>query len=87
MEVSHYYGNSVSSQSTNRVITSDSIKVYYSYETIIAVEVDGVLTIAKNIWSSTTGKHLNAISRDKSIRVDYEVLEEIIDALKITIGE
>lgn len=45
-------------------------KFYFSYKTCIAFHIDGQLWITKNYWGSTTGKHLNAINPDKSIRLD-----------------
>jgi len=36
-------------------------KIYYSYETPVAILVDGHLTVSENIWSTTTGAHLTKI--------------------------
>ena len=41
------------------------IYYYKSYNTIIAFEVDGMITARQNDWSTTTGKHLNWISSKK----------------------
>ena len=38
-----------------------NLKVYYSYTTPIALEIDGVLKVSENRWSITTAKHLNWI--------------------------
>ena len=45
---------------------------YYSYNTLVAFRhaKSGEFHIIKNYWSSTTGKHLNWINPDKSIRED-----------------
>ncbi len=46
---------------------------YYSYQTLVAFRtIKSGLVIRKNVWSPTTGKHLNWISRDKKIRVSKE---------------
>jgi hypothetical protein len=45
---------------------------YYSYETLIAFESKGELRIIKNYWNITTGKHLNSIDRDHSIRLNED---------------
>ena len=53
--------------------------VWFSYNTVIAFKSplyrDNELFIRENVWSKTTGKHLNAINPDKSIRVSQEVFE------------
>lgn len=85
MKISHYYGNSASARGTNTLVESNDLSIYYSYNTIVAIKVKNKLTISKNIWGTVTGKHLNAIDRDKSKRVDNEVLQELIDKLAITI--
>ena len=37
-----------------------SVRLYYSYETIIAFWIMGEgITVCENIWSRTTGKHIN----------------------------
>ena len=41
---------------------------YFSYQTLIAVRHKGVLVIRQNVWSTTTGKHLNQINPDHSIK-------------------
>ena len=35
--------------------------IAFSYRTIIAFAINGKVTIRQNEWSTTTGKHLNAI--------------------------
>lgn len=41
---------------------------YFSYEKLIAFEIKGEFHIIQNYWGNTTGKHLNWINPDKSIR-------------------
>jgi len=86
MNLDYYYGNSPSAQANAKLLSDGDIDIYYSYETIIAVKIKNKLYIAKNIWGNTTGKHLNAISRDKSIRIDVKELKEIIDKIKLVIS-
>lgn len=56
---------------------------YYSYETLVAARLAGHLFMRRNVWGSTTGKHLNWISRTAArvtegqfalILRDYEAL-------------
>jgi len=87
MKISNYYGNTASSKANATKLSSNGIDIYFSYETIVAISVNGKMTIAKNIWGNTTGKHLNSINRDKSIRVDHSEVLKIAKNLKIAIGE
>jgi hypothetical protein len=45
------------------------LEVWYSYRTAIAFRVHGNIVIRENEWGPTTGKHLNWIDSDKSVRV------------------
>jgi len=50
---------------------------YFSYDTLIAVRTsDGKLIIRQNDWGTTTGKHLNWINEDKSIRLTEDEFNE-----------
>lgn len=61
-------------------ITIGKTKVYFSYETPIAFSDNGNLLISKNIWSSTTGKHLNLLSRDKKVRLDNNLFKAELES-------
>ena len=52
------------------VVIGDS-QLYFSYETLIAFRKAGELYISENVWGTTTGKHLNAVYADKSVRMPY----------------
>ena len=57
-----------------------SLRVWFSYHTPIAFKLLGFpIIVHENDWSVTTGKHLNAIDRDKKSRVSSEVFAELID--------
>ena len=45
---------------------------WFSYETLVAFRINGEFHIVKNYWHTTTGKHLNWIDDNKSIREDME---------------
>lgn len=45
---------------------------WFSYDTLVAFKINGEFHIVKNQWGSTTGKHLNWIDSNKSIREDYD---------------
>ena len=55
------------------LLTLGNIAIWYSYKTPIAFqEGEQPLCSRVNDWSNTTGKHLNYIDADKSIRVSGE---------------
>lgn len=66
------------------IVSIPEVDYYFSYETCIAVRLRGDLIISENIWSVTTGKHLNYVSRDHSIRIDNEKFNIIINGIKLS---
>jgi len=59
-------------------IRTDQCLYWYSYKTCIAFQSKGTLTIRENDWNVTTGKHLNFINPDKSLRIDGDSFEQIL---------
>lgn len=52
-------------------VEADGFTYYFSYDTLVAFEYRGWLTVRENVWSNTTGKHLNTIDNGrKELRVD-----------------
>ena len=41
---------------------------WFSYDTLVAFLINGEFHIIQNYWGTTTGKHLNWIDSDHSIR-------------------
>ena len=63
------------------VVDTDGIRYYFSYETCIAFFAPGYGTVvSENVWSRTTGKHLNYIDEDKKRRVPHDVFEAKLNA-------
>ena len=60
-----------------------TVTVWFSYETPIAFEVYGQPRVVReNIWSTTTGKHLNAIvGGGKERRVSSDEFNRALDEL------
>lgn len=54
---------------------------WFSYSTLVAFRIKGEFHIIKNYWNTTTGKHLNWICADKSIREDEETFEKNYERL------
>lgn len=48
---------------------------WFSYNTLVAFRINNEFHISKNYWGTTTGKHLNWIDSDKSIREESDVFE------------
>lgn len=53
-------------------ITMGDLKMWFSYGTLIAFHRTKLI-ISENIWTKTTGKHLNQINSNKTIRVPYQI--------------
>lgn len=58
----------------NSLAFEDANGIYwFSYQTLVAFSINGEFHIIKNYWGTTTGKHLNWINPNKSIREDEEI--------------
>ena len=56
-----------------------NLKVYYSYTTPVALEIDGVLKVSENQWSVTTGRHLTWIDGgNKKSRLKREEFNQLV---------
>ena len=79
--VESYYPYSSKNYGVNSLRFDDDrgISWFFSYKTLIAVRINGKLLIRKNDWKTTTGKHLNEINTDKSLRVDEETFYKLLD--------
>ena len=64
-------------------IDIDNVVLWFSYETCIAFAVKGHTVVSVNVWSKTTGKHLNQIDDDKSNRIPYDAFCAMLDAVRI----
>lgn len=53
----------------------ESLTIWFSYSTPIAFESYGQKFVSENVWGTTTGKHINLVSRDKKIRMDYQAFQ------------
>lgn len=76
-EVDFANENENSANNFNSVTIGD-ITLYFSYETCVAFKTRHQFYICENIWGTTTGKHLNWINKDKSIRLPRK---EFLDRL------
>ena len=67
-------------------IRVNGVIFYFSYETVVAVSYGMGLKIIKNQWSTTTGKHLNWINDDHSIRLDYADFDKEVEIAREKAG-
>lgn len=76
-EISSYGKYSSDNYGVNSLkVTFNNFTLYYSYDTIVAYDdIDDGLVCSENVWTVTTGKHLNWIEPDKKKRVKYGVFE------------
>jgi hypothetical protein len=70
----------------NKVILNDNLTIYFSYETPIAFTSKNGLVVSENIWGTTTGKHLNMINDNKSIRINRTNFETLLNETLTNIG-
>lgn len=57
-------------------VTIGDLDLYFSYETLVAFSSPRVgFWISQNVWSMTTGRHLNEIHPDHNIRSTPELFE------------
>ncbi len=56
-----------------------ALTLYFSYETVIGFRSpEKGFVVSKNVWSRTTGKHLNAFS-DKRDRIDNTEFQKLLE--------
>lgn len=59
-------------------VTIGDLRLWFSYDTVIAFNNGDGLKVCKNAWGSTTGKHLNWINPDKSRRLPGDEFDKQI---------
>ena len=56
-----------------------NLKVFYSYKTPVALEIDGILKVSENQWTVTTAKHLSWIDNgNKKERLKPEEFNQLL---------
>lgn len=75
------YGNSDSANTLRFDIGPYTF--WYSYKTLVAFRApEHPLVVSENVWTTTTGKHLNLIDRgEKKNRVDNETFQRLVKDL------
>lgn len=49
-------------------VVVNGLSIYFSYDTPVAFKVDEELLTSDNIWSQTTGSHLNLIKERNEVK-------------------
>lgn len=63
------------------VVGVGELDLFFSYETLVAFSLPGVGRIVhENIWSTTTGKHLNAIDKKQGKRLGTEEFNALLQS-------
>lgn len=78
IRLSSYGGYSGNYGAHCMVVTIGTLSLYFSYQTVVAFEDDGIgLKVVENQWGPTTGKHLNTIDGgNKSSRLSSQEFDE-----------
>lgn len=62
------------------VVEVSGKSLYFSYNTLVGFIVKGKSYVSENVWSKTTGKHLNLFSSKES-RIPYAEFEKQVQEL------
>jgi hypothetical protein len=81
-EISSYGEYSSDNYGVNSLcVDLGTIRLYYSYKTIVAFYTHKTgLVVSGNVWTVTTGKHLNWIRSNKKDRLPYDEFEKQLQA-------
>jgi|WetSurSiteA1Bulk_404760.scaffolds.fasta_scaffold124398_1 hypothetical protein len=84
LTLGHYAGEHTDAH----VVSIGAYSLYFSYRTVVAFSSpEHGLVVRENSWGPTTGKHLNAISTDKSKRLkSEEFIKKLDDTMSMMRG-
>jgi len=57
------------------------LSLAFSYSTIVGISDGGRWHVCENVWSVTTGKHLNWLNENKSERMDRDEFLELVETI------
>ena len=61
-------------------LTIDDLILHFSYETVIGFSTDSERAVCDNVWSQTTGKHLNRLDGGTPTAKGRRLKREAFDA-------
>ena len=85
IEVQDFMGNG---QSNNTQVILPGLTLYFSYSTVIAFYTpDTGRIVSENIWSTTTGKHINNLKNGATrIKVNRAEFENMLSKISVTVN-
>jgi len=84
IEVKVEHGYAGNNEPNNYILTIGKMSIWFSYETPVAFcggNIGDVVVCRQNEWSTTTGKHLNAIMPNKKARITGEEFTKQLNAM------
>lgn len=85
MKIETYCSNTTAANALS-VTLGDSLKVWFSYKTCVAISYCGNTIVCENQWGPTTGKHLNAIdgggAEAKALRMPREKFVSVCESME-----
>lgn len=60
------------------VVEFEGKELYFSYETLVGFKVCGKMYVSENVWSKTTGKHLNMLVNKES-RIPHAEFKKYVE--------
>jgi hypothetical protein len=79
-KLSYYYRTNSGEQPNAVCVEVNGTQFYFSYQTCVAFRHKGKLVVCENIWSATTGRHLNAIDGGaREQRVGWAEFEQLLE--------
>jgi hypothetical protein len=67
------------------IVTVGEWSFAFSYRTLVAFlsPTEG-WRVCENVWSTTTGKHLNYLDPDKGSRIPFEEFSELVSRIEVS---
>ena len=83
--VQDYMGNG---QSNNTQVILPGLTLYFSYSTVIAFYTPETgRVVSENIWSTTTGKHINNLKDGAArVKVNRAEFEDMLSKISVTVS-
>lgn len=63
----------------------NGVTIWFSFETPIAFDEGRGIVISENVWTNTTGKHMNFINPDKSKRIPNDLFKLQLNDLEVSL--
>lgn len=82
VKIYNYGDYSNDNYGSSRAVKIGKLTLYFSYQTVVAfAERGGEFCISENVWSRTTGRHLNNINSNHEKRIPHKKFVKKLDKL------